>query len=184
MSMFNAEMMLAQALQMAHSPVHNYAIPGLTSWLIGNRADNGSLVRLFHSSREHVEPITPHSHRFGFTAVVLRGEVTNRVWYECLDSRDADVYCVSEERYLGEIGKYTTQVRQHAAFSWEDFTYSQGDTYNMSAHEIHSIYFGRDTYVLMFEGPEESKTSVILEPVVDGMRVPTFKVEDWMFQRP
>jgi hypothetical protein len=53
----------------------------------------------------------------------------------------------------------------------------------MTADEIHSIFFGRDTSVLFFEGPNVSDTSIILEPVVDGETIPTFKVEPWAFKR-
>lgn len=44
---FNVEMLLA----MRHSPRHNYVVPGLTSWLIGQPAPTGT-VRLFESHRK------------------------------------------------------------------------------------------------------------------------------------
>lgn len=175
------EMLLEQVLTMAHSPVKNYAIPGLTSWLIGDNL-NGGCVRLFHSEREHVEPITPHSHRFNFTAQVLKGGVTNRMWREATDST-GDLYCVSAQKYLGTSGQYETKVEATRYYRYYDRDYKAGDTYQTMAEEIHSIYFDRDTYVLMFEGPSVTNTSDILEPMVDGHRIPTFKVEPWMFQR-
>ena len=62
----NAENFSIEALlRMKHSPVRNYAIPGLTSSLIGSPSPNGT-VRIFECSREHQEPIIPHSHRFSF----------------------------------------------------------------------------------------------------------------------
>lgn len=177
------EMILSQVLAMAHSPVKNYAIPGLTSWLVGSVGPTGGLVRLFHSERKHVEPITPHSHRFDFTAQVLKGAVKNRMWVGCRSKTEGDLYCVSNEKYLGTIGKYETKPEGHEFYGYYDKDYKAGDTYQMKAEEIHSIYFGRDTYVLMFEGPAKTDTSKVLEPVVDGQRIPTFKVEEWMFQR-
>lgn len=53
----------------------------------------------------------------------------------------------------------------------------------MDAHQIHSIRFLRGAEVLVFEGPEVAHSSVVLEPWAYGERVPTFKVEPWMFRR-
>lgn len=62
-------------------------------------------------------------------------------------------------------------------------TYYSGTTYGMDAHQIHSIRFLRGAEVLVFEGPEVAHSSVVLEPWAYGERVPTFKVEPWMFRR-
>lgn len=66
-------------LSLTHSHVHNYVIPGLTSSLIGEQSPHGS-VRVFQCLRDHQEVITPHSHRFDLTCIVLRGSVMNRIW--------------------------------------------------------------------------------------------------------
>lgn len=175
-------MNLDQIKTMAHSPLHNYAIPGLTSWIIGANPDPArGCVRLFECSRDHFEPIIPHSHRFDFQCLVLRGGVVNVVWTE--DDR-GDEFAVSSIRYDGEPGHYThamtTAVRK---FSRELNSYEEGEWYGMKHDEIHSIYFDRDTSVLFFEGPRVSNQTLILEPYVDGKRVPTFKVEPWMFRK-
>jgi hypothetical protein len=52
----------------------------------------------------------------------------------------------------------------------------------MKYDELHCIHFEKGTQVLMFEGPNVSDRTTILEPFANGVRVPTFKVEDWMFQ--
>lgn len=170
-------------VSMAHSPVRNYAIPGLTSWLIGEPSKHGT-VRMFECSREHQEPITPHSHRFDFQCWVLAGSVRNRVWYSTYPHDPAgDFYQQSRLHYEGGIGKYTVHPMGPAKWCYSDRTYAEGQCYAMEAREIHSIYFARGTRVLFFEGPQESDTSVILEPWVDGETVPTLTVEPWMFKR-
>ncbi len=166
----------------AHSPLKNYAIPGLTSYLIGNPGPAGT-VRLFHSSRLHQEPITPHSHRFDFTCVVLKGEVTNRVWSSA-SSQTGDLFQTTRLNYKGEPGKYEAEPLGQGYKSFADYVYHEGHTYSMKAEEIHSIYFGKNTEVLFFEGPSIRDYTVILEPVAYGEVVPTFKVEPWMFKKP
>jgi hypothetical protein len=171
---------------MAHTPIRNYIVPGLTSWLIGARGPNG-LVRLFHSERQQVESITPHSHRFDFHCLVLSGSVKNRIWTETTNKNPdypiGDRFAVSALAF-NEIGDYKSERCRCSWWDFEDVNYRNGDTYSMKAEEIHSIIFGRDTWVLFFEGPEKSKNSLILEPFVDGERIPTFKTEEWMFKKP
>jgi hypothetical protein len=166
---------------MKHSPVRNYGgIPGLTSWLIGEPSTRG-LVRLLECSRTHFEPIVPHSHRFDFECRVLRGKVRNIVWEP---STAGDEYETTEIAYGGEPGSYG-EYRQTGRTAWSFRTdmYREGEIYAMEAHEVHSIFFERDTSVLFFEGPQTTETSIFLQPVVDGKVVPTFKVEPWMFER-
>lgn len=173
---------LDHLLAMRHSPVRNYAIPGLTSWLITEPTDKGC-VRMFECERTHVEPITPHSHRFDFTAFVLQGQVTNRIWRE--DEADGDLYSVGLLPKKGAgPGHYMNAVGQKLRkFSFTDCAYGTGDSYMMRSHEIHSIYFTRGTIVLMIEGPDVDEKSYILEPIVDGQRIPLFRVEPWMFKK-
>ena len=166
---------------MAHSPVQNYVLPGLTSKLIGNPSENGT-VRLFECSRDHQEEITPHSHRFAFMCWVLEGEVRNRVWLELSHGERGDRFQLSTLTYGGDMGRYTMEEGKAGWWGYDDYHYQAGDCYSMLPHQIHSIHFARKTKVLFFEGPTISDTSVILEPVVDGKRIPTFKVEPWMFQ--
>jgi hypothetical protein len=164
---------------MKHSPVRNYGgIPGLTSWLIGEPSARG-LVRLLECSRTHFEPIVPHSHRFDFECRVLRGKVRNIVW-----ERDplGDEYQATTLRYAGSPGKYEKSFAGRERWKFRTDTYVEEHTYGMDAAEVHSIFFERGTAVLFFEGPQVTGDSIILEPVVDGVNIPTFRVEPWMFQ--
>ena len=173
---------IAHIRTMAHNELRNYAIPGLSSSLIGHGHNKGT-VRLFECSRNHHEPITPHSHRFDFQCLVLKGSVHNILWMPALEHEEGDYFAASELIYGAEPGKYssadnTINVSRYTA---TDQMFHAGDWYGMRADEIHSIFFSRDAVVLFFEGPNITDTTTILEPWVNGQRIPTFKVEDWMF---
>lgn len=165
---------------MMHSPVRNYVVPGLTSWLIGEPSPKGTM-RFFECSRGHQENITPHSHRFDFQCWVLSGRVTNRVWRHSFST--GDKYVHTNLVYGGEIGSYERIRMGVASYAATDTLYGPDEWYSMKASEIHSIYFAAGTEVLFFEGPTISNQSLILEPWVDGDDIPTFKVEPWMFKR-
>jgi len=174
---------LPMLLKMAHSPVKNYIIPGVTSSLIGGNPGPGGCIRLFECERDHQENVTPHSHRFEFQCWVLQGSVTNRIWTtDSIHSTSADLFELTEIKFDG-MGKYERVTSARAKYSYEDKTYNQGDWYRMTAAQIHSIKFSRGAIVLFFEGPTEFATSYILEPVVDGIVIPTFKTEPWMFKK-
>jgi len=166
----------------AHSPVRNYVVPGVTSSLI-ERAPDGTLYRLFESSRSQQDGVTPHSHRFGFTAWVLSGRVTNRLWH-LTDRIDGDEFAIRHVHSTGVPGAtYTTQHAGSGFFRYADDTYGPGDVYSMTAPEIHSIFFSRGAVVLFAERPAECDWSVALEPIVDNEVIPTLKVEPWMFRK-
>lgn len=164
---------------MLHSGLDNYAIPGLTSYMVGG-PEHGR-VRLFECSRQHQEAITPHSHRFDFSCLVLSGFVRNVHWVETQDE-DADEFQLSTLTYDGEPGEYTSCTERVAKFHPLISVHRTGEWYSMNAEEIHSIFFDRGTKVLFFEGPTKSDTSLILEPFVNGLHVQTFDVANWMFQ--
>jgi hypothetical protein len=161
---------------MRKSMLGNYIIPGLTSSLLTN-----GVVRLFEASREQHSDITPHSHRFNFTCLVLRGHVVNRLW-TLGASKEHDWYAPSKLEYSGAPGSYKI-VHAHDAKRWryDEVTYNKGEWYSMVADQIHSIMFSPDAIVLFFEGPQITDTTTILEPVVDRCRVSTFAVQPWMF---
>jgi hypothetical protein len=170
-------------MSMAHSPVSNYVIPGLTSYLIGGRSERGT-VRLFHCSREHQEAITPHSHRFDFQCWVLRGNVRNRLWRRAAaDHPAADQFCVSSLSYKGAMGDYSKEPLGVSRWVHADHCYSTGECYSMKADEVHSIFFSRGAVVLFFEGPSVSDHSIALEPYVDNETIPTMETRPWMFRR-
>lgn len=166
-------------LSMRNQGLANYVIPGLDSHMIGG-AEHGC-VRLFQCSRDHQEQITPHSHRFDFSAQVLRGSVNNFIWKQ---SPDGDKFLVSEMIYSGAPGEYSTGKEEvkRMAISESD-RYAPGDWYHMKAEEIHSIEFSRDAAVLFFEGPQVSDRNVILQPHTAHGTIRTFKTEPWMFQK-
>ncbi len=165
--------------KMMHSPVRNYAIPGLTSWLVGSPSPKGT-VRVFECSRDHQEAIIPHSHRFDFQCWVLAGKVRNRVWTKAYSGGD---WFTRTDLIFGDMGSYVKGGAEGHRYDFRDAEYAEGQWYSMRANEIHSIYFARGTQVLFFEGPTLSDRSVILEPWENEETVPTFKVEPWMFKR-
>lgn len=162
-------------LDMRTSIVKNYGLPDVDSSLLGN-----GIVRLFESHREQQEAITPHSHKFNFSCLVLSGKVVNRIWRE---DKNGDSFSVSELSYQGEIGKYESELIEEKRYSHYDSTYHVGEWYSMKAEEIHSIYFSRGCKVLFLEGEVLTLKTKILQPCVGGKALNTFEVKDWMFQR-
>lgn len=156
--------------------IHNYALPGLSSSLL----TKGKL-RLFEASRHTRELIVPHSHRFDFLSIVLDGSVDNTLYVQS-SSGYGDCFAASILSGSG-LGEYDRRggatVNRYVV---DTQTYSAGTEYFMRSYEIHSITFSKDAKVLIIEGPQVSNTSVILEPYVNGKHIPTFKVEDWMFE--
>lgn len=174
---------------MAHSPVEQYVVPGLTSSLIGGRdcgAQSGT-VRLFSSDRQTREWITPHSHRFDFSCIVLDGLVENILFTLADESnkRYADSYSLGTLKCVGEgMGSYDI-VRSNIPEKYTETStrYGVGESYAMKSNQIHSIKFHRGTKVLFFEGPTLSDTSVFLEPFSNGRVVETFETRPWMFKK-
>lgn len=165
---------------MKHSPISNYGgIPGVTSWLIGMPSPLG-LVRLMECSREHHEPIIPHSHRFNFTCLVLAGSVRNIIWRR---DKAGDLYHESTLTCAGKPGEYIKEQGVSDRWAASTHHYRAGEQYGMHADEVHSIFFSRGAVVLFLEGPQVADASIILEPVVDGTVIPTFDVKPWAFLR-
>ena len=171
---------IKQLCAMRNSPLRNYIVPGLTSWMIMDNGDEGK-VRMFQCSREQQEFITPHSHRFNFSACVLRGSVENTLWVPV--GEGGDQYAVTTTMYLDEPGKYQSGTQVIHRFITDSITYKEGDWYSMNHTDIHSIKFSRDSVVLFIEGRQISKSTTVLEPWVNDRRIPTMKTEPWMFKR-
>ena len=166
---------------MMHSPVRNYVVPGLTSWLIGEPSPKGTM-RFFECSRDHQENITPHSHRFDFQCWVLAGRVRNKVWTPSYGG--GDYFTRTNLIYGGAVGQYEKVRIGVCGWGFTETDYAKDDWYSMEAKEVHSIEFSKGAEVLFFEGPAIAGQSMILEPWVDGEDVPTFEVKPWMFKRP
>lgn len=168
---------------MQNNRLRNYIAPGLTSFLVGG-GEFGS-VRLFCAERTTLEFITPHSHRFDFTCLVLRGTVYNTIFRRGSDS--CELWCLSTiTQVCGKNGiNHYDHVREKEPSHWYYSVdkWKDGDTYSMQRDQIHSIKFDRGSQVLFFEGPELQKHSQMLEPWEDGKVIPTFRTEDWMFLR-
>lgn len=157
-----------------HTPLNNYILAGLSSNLLG------STTRIFKNTRESIGMITPHSHRFDFQCLVLRGSVTNTLF---LPSEDGDDYQVTATKYLGSPGHYEDLKTCRAMYLPESQKYSAGDWYGMTSDQIHTISFSRDAVVLFIEGKQKTDRSVYIEPHVNGETIPTMKTESWMFQK-
>lgn len=172
--------------QMQHSAVGNYATPGLTSQLVGGLG-HGKL-RTFVSDRDTRHYITPHSHLFDFACLVLAGEVRN-VLYARNDANSpayggnlfaAGVLTPTD----GGLGRYElARGLSGVAYGEASSVYTQGQVYGMRHNQIHSIYFSKGAEVLFFEGQPRTDHVTILEPWSNGKVVPTFSVEEWMFER-
>lgn len=173
---------------MSFNPVRNYIAPGLTSWLIGGMATEHGLVRRFVSEIDQWEFITPHSHRFAFTQLVLEGAVINTVFRpmqgKCIDPKGAAWVKSVVRRGSEKFGHYEIDPDE-APSLWfpETRSYGPGTTYTMAPDEVHSVKFTRGADVLVFQGPDVSDETTILEPWCDGRHVKTFRVADWMFER-
>lgn len=167
-----------------HSPLRNYIIPGLTSWLLID-PDSRGCVRLFEMTREQLMGVAPHSHRFDFTCIVLRGRVINTIWRkvpfnQCIGG---DKFTMTELHYLGKPGEYEASiVSQCERFESTSNTYEVGDMYSMKASEIHSIHFARGSLVMFFEGPSIGNATTLLDPFEGGETIPQSDVQRWMFK--
>lgn len=169
-------------MAMRTNTIENYIVPGLSSSLIGGKSGHGC-VRLFESSRDQQEHVTPHSHRFDFQCLVLRGYVENTIWTQMSGNYDnGDEFQISRLIYKNKVGEYHINKAATQFFRGKTNTHNEGATYSMKAEEIHSIKFSRGAKVLFFEGPQLSNSTVIIEPVVDGVCIPTFEVKEWMFR--
>ena len=166
----------------SNSHVRNYVLPGLTSSIIVPPSINGC-VRLFEAERTTHEFISPHSHRFDFWCLVLRGRVVNTLFHG--DGLHGEPWTMRRFiRKSVEFGEYINMDSDPSIvrFRHEDTLYHEGDIYSMQHHEIHSIRFSKGTRVLFFEGKEITNTSKVLTPMSGGKHIDTFKTEPWMFE--
>jgi len=162
--------------KMKTNTVSNYVIAGLDSSLLNN-----GKVRYFESSRNHQDQVTPHSHRFDFTCLVVAGSVVNKTWIDAPED-DGDFFEESKLIYSGDIGSHTAHREGRGWWKFREEAYVSGECYNMQADQIHSIDFSRGAKVLFFEGPEISKSSRIIEPIVRGEVIRTYEKRDYMFK--
>jgi hypothetical protein len=162
---------------MLHSPVRNYALKGLTSYLLGEPSKDHGLVRIFQMQEKQQVQITPHSHKYDLHCLVLRGEVVNTIWTRSQKGFDCKVTPMA-----GTLGEYETVASYPEKWDFRQFHYSFGMSYFMEAEEVHSITFSKGAVVLLFEGPARAQSTLLVEPEVsfNPPFVP-FSVEPWMF---
>lgn len=169
---------------MAHSELKNYIIPGLSSFLVGGKGNNG-LVRMFDASREQLNSITPHSHRYSLFCLVLSGEVWNDTWSKSAFDNVGEEFQKTTIVYNGKPGQYSNHVDapENGMWCYERRIYVESEVYFIPHDEIHSIKFVDDAKVLVFEGPQVTDTTHVLFPLCDGMVIDTLAIEPWMFQK-
>lgn len=163
----------------AHSVIHNYVIAGLDSYLIG---DIENRTRLFHMTRNQVDYITPHSHKFDLECEVLHGEVINTIFTQRDEGYEGDAFLKSSIMYLGEAGSYRKSPHGEVKiFTMESTTYQAGDVYHLKHDQIHSIQFTKGAMVKITEGVKQDDFTEILEPFSNRRIVKNFKVHDGLF---
>lgn len=168
---------------MQHSTLLNYVVPGLSSSLIGG-SDSSGKVRMFEASLEQDRHIVPHTHRYDFTCLVLEGSVINRVWKP--SKREGAKTYMRSCMGFGRLGDASlipdSDSGEIERWEYSAVKYADGQWYSMKAEECHDIIFSKDAKVLFFEGPQRIAVSYVLQPIVCGEVIPTFKIEPWMFK--
>lgn len=166
--------------------IPNYIVPGLESYLVGKE---NCKVRMFQMTRDQEFHVSPHSHRFDFFSIVIRGSVRNHIYVPLLDDPANDwvppngfLYQVSEYIPAREGRPYQCSAIKQAYFERYTIKYSEREAYGMRSSQYHSIEFSKDAVVLFFEGPAKHEVSNFLEPVVSGKVIPTFTVPEWMYR--
>jgi hypothetical protein len=188
------ELEIEKLMTLSISKIENYAMIGLTSYLVTNRSDSKGCMRMFHAERHSIQMITPHNHRYDLDCRVLRGTVVNTLWLEahnCVGSEPPlegkptyDRFGVSDIIYGGTPGEYQRRRNRESWFRpvAHVHTADRNPEYSMASHEFHSITFQKDACVLVFEGPTESSVSQIIEPYCPNKFIETMRVESWMFK--
>ncbi len=134
--MIATDVLLREIRGMTHSEVRNYVVPGLTSSLVGGGKGQ---VRLFTSDRDTREWVTPHSHRFDFTCLVLAGEVENIVFHQGRDA-GSNLYARGTVRRVGPgLGAYEIRRSDEPPTEFYEIptTYRAGEVYSMASRQIH-----------------------------------------------
>jgi hypothetical protein len=179
--MIDTERLLLHFDEMQGSKLGNYIVPGLESWLLNNKE---AKTRIFVNTREQVQYIAPHTHRYAFAAYVLRGYVQNTIWQYAPEERPGyDLFTITQLGYSGNPGRYPNREEfSHGWFAPVVSRYGPGEWYLMEHDDYHSIRFSRDAVVIMFEGPERRDSSYVLEPCVNDETVATAVTASWMFK--
>jgi hypothetical protein len=154
----------------------NYVLPGLVSTLL-----DGGKLRMFEMTRDMEGFIAPHSHRFHFMCLVLKGEVRNVIYEEQRTDPSAPMFLFTRNKYLGHPGKYEIVGTKQRHYIRRETAYHAGEMYGMQADQIHTIAFARGTQVLFFESAPVTDENVMLLPIVEGKTVDIGQTQPWMF---
>jgi quercetin dioxygenase-like cupin family protein len=157
-----------------HSLIKNYVIAGLESYLVGEPEKR---QRILSMTRDQVDFITPHSHRFDLVTQVLKGKVTNILF----ELSPYDLYAESILKYEGKPGNYTKRFYGYKGYKQNKYEYKEGDFYSMPHWAIHSIVFEKGTEILITESKQITNESVILEPFSGGKHVNNFNIPNNLF---
>lgn len=163
---------------MASGTIYNYIAPGLCSHLLGRE---GSKVRMFQMTRPQDFHISPHSHRFNFFSIVMRGWARNHLYVPTDSEEEGHPYSIQRYTPSGFGLPYKIETLEQAYFRKETTHYPAGSSYGMQFTEYHSIEFSEDAIVLFFEGPMINEFSNFLEPMAHGKIIPLFSIPDWMY---
>jgi hypothetical protein len=162
----------------AHSVIHNYAIAGMDSYIIGDPADR---TRLLHMTRHQLDYVTPHSHKTDLTCTVLNGMVINTIFTK---GKGGDYFIKTPLIYQGEAGKYVKQKSQAKKMYVLDIKgYHSRQQYSMPYYDIHSIWFTKGAMLLLKSGDVVTDATFILEPYSNFRHVQNFHVHKGLFKK-
>jgi hypothetical protein len=175
------QVVLDALIAQKRDPIYNYIIPGLTSWNLAESPEQ--TIRLYESSREQIQAITPHSHRSKLQCYVLSGSVVNLIWHRS-DRSTGEPWFANQLVYNGKPGEYTKiQAKTSEIWWYSRHAYVVGQDYEMEHDVVHSIVFSANTRLLLIKVPEVTNTTTILEPEAYGKCIPTLHVEPWMYKK-
>lgn len=172
-------------MSMVEKTVSNYVLAGLTSTMPSGLAVADNIkTRMFRMDRHQTNLIAPHSHRYCLFSKVIEGTVTNTLWKKtCQIDPEADAFWMSTLSPIdGGLGEYKKEISSRIKY-YKPLSshYGPGDSYYMHYNDIHSISFSKGAVVQILEYPEDSESSYVLEPAIDGKLIPLARTEDWMF---
>ena len=140
----------------------NHVEHGLDSTLLSK-----GLFRIFEANYE-TQVRLPHSHKYNFACLVLKGSVLNRVYKPIENNKYKEnnelhaEYCVAIQ--TGTLGDYKFNKQHRQAFEITEKLHGEGDWYQMTHEEIHTIRFSKGALVLFIEGPAVTDQVEVLFP--------------------
>lgn len=146
----------------------NHAEHGLDSTLLSQ-----GLFRVFTANYE-TQVRLPHSHKYDFACLVLKGSVLNRVYKPIENNKFKEnnelhaEYCVAIQ--TGALGDYKFDKQYRQAFEIAEKLHGEGDWYQMTHEDIHAIRFSKGAVVLFIEGPAVTDQVEVLFPYASNGR--------------